>query len=141
MHHIPVEDKRLARVIRECRDLPGQELFQYVDEFGDVRSIDSSEVNGYLRETSGEKFTARDFRTWAGTIQTALVLTESEPCAAEAKNKTHRCRGNRTRRGPAGKPFCNLQEVLCTPGDYRELARRFSAARDEGSHRRKPSLS
>jgi DNA topoisomerase-1 len=74
MHEITLEDKRLARIVRECRDLPGYELFQYVDEFGEIHSIDSGDVNGYLREISGDDFSAKDFRTWAGTVQTALTL-------------------------------------------------------------------
>jgi len=74
MHEITLEDKRLARIVRECRDLPGYELFQYPDEFGEIHSVDSSDVNGYLREITKDDFTAKDFRTWAGTVQTALTL-------------------------------------------------------------------
>jgi DNA topoisomerase IB len=80
MHDIPVEDKRLARIIRECRDLPGYELFQYLDDFGEIHSVDSSDVNPDLHEAAGQDFTAKDFRTWAGTVLTALVLSECEPC-------------------------------------------------------------
>src|SRR5581483_10526611 len=56
---------RLARIVAQCQDLPGQELFQYIDEDGGLRAIDSSDVNEYLRETTGQDFTAKDFRTWA----------------------------------------------------------------------------
>jgi DNA topoisomerase-1 len=87
MHDVAVEDKRLARIIRDCRDLPGYELFQYVDDFGEVHSVDSSDVNGYLQEITGEEFTAKDFRTWAGTIQTALVLAENEASSSETEAK------------------------------------------------------
>jgi DNA topoisomerase-1 len=87
MHDVPVEDKRLARIIRECRDLPGYELFQYVDEYGETHSVDSSDVNAYLHEVSGHDFTAKDFRTWAGTILTALALGECEQCSSEAAGK------------------------------------------------------
>jgi DNA topoisomerase-1 len=87
MHDVAVEDKRLARIIRDCRDLPGYELFQYVDDLGEIHSVDSSDVNGYLHEISGEEFTAKDFRTWAGTIQTALVLAESEVASSESAAK------------------------------------------------------
>jgi DNA topoisomerase I len=86
-HNVTVEDKRLARIVRECRDLPGYELFQYVDEFNELHSVDSSDINAYLREVTGDEFTAKDFRTWAGTVQTALTLAEMEPCTSEAQAK------------------------------------------------------
>src|SRR5436305_14576245 len=75
-HHIDVHDARLARVVRRCRDLPGQELFQYTEEDGSTRTVDSADVNDYLREASGEEFTAKDFRTWAGTVLAAWALRE-----------------------------------------------------------------
>jgi DNA topoisomerase I len=75
-HAIDLEDPRLARVVRRCRDLPGQELFQYLDDAGQVRDIGSADVNDYLRETTGQDFTAKDFRTWAGTVLAALALQE-----------------------------------------------------------------
>jgi DNA topoisomerase-1 len=80
-----VNDRRLARVIKSCRDLPGYELFQYVDDAGDRFTIGSSEVNAYLREISGEEITAKDFRTWAGTFLAALALRE----LAQATGKAH----------------------------------------------------
>ena len=67
-HSVSVTDKRVARIVRGCRDLPGQELFQYLDEDGTCRDVGSGDVNDYLREISGEDFTAKDFRTWAGTV-------------------------------------------------------------------------
>ncbi|HZV67438.1 MAG TPA: DNA topoisomerase IB [Telluria sp.] len=75
-HAIKVEDKRLARIIARARDLPGQELFQYVDDDGATHSVDSADVNDYLRGISGEDYTAKDFRTWAGTVLAALALRE-----------------------------------------------------------------
>ncbi len=86
-HDIKVDDRRLARIVRECRDLPGYELFQYVDDCGELHAIDSTDVNGYLREVSGADFTAKDFRTWAGTVQTALALAESSPFTSETEAK------------------------------------------------------
>jgi DNA topoisomerase-1 len=65
-HRIDVRDARLARIVRRCRDLPGQLLFQYVDEAGETRGVDSADVNDYLRDAAGEEFTAKDFRTWGG---------------------------------------------------------------------------
>jgi DNA topoisomerase-1 len=73
-HHVSVRDKRLARVVRQVRDLPGQELFHYIDDDGNAAAISSHDVNGYLREISGDDFTAKDFRTWEGTLSCALAL-------------------------------------------------------------------
>ncbi len=67
-HEVEVTDRRLAAVIKRCRTLPGQELFQYVDDEGNAQSIDSTDVNAYLRESMGQEFTAKDFRTWAGSL-------------------------------------------------------------------------
>ena len=76
MHEREVEDPRVAKVMRKLADLPGQELFQYVDDEGEVRNVTSQDVNDYLREISGEDFTAKDFRTWAGTVMAAIALNE-----------------------------------------------------------------
>jgi DNA topoisomerase-1 len=86
-HEITVEDKRMARIVQACRDLPGYELFQYVDDFSETHSIDSSDVNSYLHEISGLDFTAKDFRTWAGTVQTALALAEVGGFSSETEAK------------------------------------------------------
>ncbi|HEX5045522.1 MAG TPA: DNA topoisomerase IB [Gammaproteobacteria bacterium] len=75
-HEIKLEDSRLASIVRECRDLPGQELFQYVDDAGEMRDVGSGDVNDYLREIGGADFTAKDFRTWAGTALAAQALQE-----------------------------------------------------------------
>ena len=78
-HAIDLNDARLARIVRASQELPGQELFQYVDESGAVRDIDSGDVNEYLRQIAGEAFTAKDFRTWAGTVLAANLLQETGP--------------------------------------------------------------
>ncbi|WP_017159673.1 DNA topoisomerase IB [Xanthomonas phaseoli] len=67
-HDIEVDDKQLVKLIRECQQLPGQSLFQYRDDDGQLQPVDSGEVNDYLREAMGEDFTAKDFRTWGGTL-------------------------------------------------------------------------
>ncbi|HWA83691.1 MAG TPA: hypothetical protein VG820_09670 [Fimbriimonadaceae bacterium] len=67
-HRIEIHDRRLARIVRRLQELPGQELFQYVDEEGQTRSVSSHDVNAYLRDVSGERFTAKDFRTWWGSL-------------------------------------------------------------------------
>jgi DNA topoisomerase-1 len=73
-----VRDRRIARVIRACQELPGQELFQYLDEEGQTRDVTSSDVNAYLREISAQDITAKDFRTWHGTVLAAMALQEFE---------------------------------------------------------------
>ena len=86
-HKVKVQDRRLARIIARARDLPGQELFQYVDDEGETHSIDSSDVNDYLRSITGEEYTAKDFRTWSGTVLAALALQEFEKFDSEAQAK------------------------------------------------------
>jgi DNA topoisomerase-1 len=82
-HEISVENRRLARIVRQLRDLPGYELFQYIDENGEVQSIDSMHVNVYIREVSHDDFTAKDFRTWNGTVLAAEALTGMPPCTSQ----------------------------------------------------------
>ena len=84
---VSVRDRRVAKIVKACQDLPGQELFQYVDDEGERRDVTSSDVNAYLREITGEDFTAKDFRTWAGTVLAALALREFEAFDSEAKAK------------------------------------------------------
>jgi DNA topoisomerase-1 len=86
-HSIELRDRRLARIVARLRELPGQELFQYVDSDGTRHSIDSGDVNAYLREISGSDFTAKDFRTWAGTVLAALALCDCEECDTETERK------------------------------------------------------
>ncbi|MDQ6742963.1 MAG: DNA topoisomerase IB, partial [Candidatus Dormibacteraeota bacterium] len=86
-HEITIRDRRLAAVVKRCEELPGQQLFQYVDEDGQRRSIDSTDVNEYLRDASGGDFTAKDFRTWAGTVLAARALQEMEKVDSETQAK------------------------------------------------------
>ncbi|MES2639502.1 MAG: DNA topoisomerase IB [Myxococcota bacterium] len=74
VHRVTIDDRRLARVVRECLHLPGQELFQYVDDAGHRHAIASCDVNAWLREVTGEDFTAKDFRTWGGTMLAARAF-------------------------------------------------------------------
>ena len=69
-----MHDRRVARIVRACQELPGQHLFQYIDDDGARQAITSSDVNDYLRRTTGEEITAKDFRTWAGTVLAAEAL-------------------------------------------------------------------
>ncbi len=86
-HRIDVRDRRLAKVVRRCRDLPGQELFEYRDEDGQTRSIDSADVNEYLRQIAGEEFTAKDFRTWSGTVLAVEALQQFTGFGSQAEAK------------------------------------------------------
>lgn len=81
---VSLENKRLARIVRQCRDIPGKELFQYYDEQGNHKSIDSGMVNHYLKEITGQDFTAKDFRTWSGTIHALHALKEIGPAKTKA---------------------------------------------------------
>ncbi len=86
-HHIDLRSKRLAAIVRRCQELPGQELFEYLDEDGTPRGISSEDVNEYLHEIAGEEITAKDFRTWAGTNLAALALRELESFDSQTKAK------------------------------------------------------
>jgi DNA topoisomerase-1 len=78
-HDIRLADARLARVVKRMQELPGEELVQYVDDAGETRRIESADVNAYLKETTGEDFTSKDFRTWAGTLLAARALRRMAP--------------------------------------------------------------
>jgi DNA topoisomerase-1 len=86
-HTIDLQDRRLARIVERCRDLPGYELFQYLDNEGNRHSIDAADVNDYLREISGDDFTAKDFRTWAGTVLACEMLRQFEPAESNTQAK------------------------------------------------------
>lgn len=86
-HEITLHDRRLARVVQRLQELPGQELFQYVDGEGNTHSISSNDVNAYLREASGGEFTAKDFRTWAGTVLALTELAEIEEPKTKRETK------------------------------------------------------
>ena len=88
-HRTGFNDRRLARVVKACQDLPGQRLFQYIDEDGEQKVVESADVNAYLREALGEDFSAKDFRTWAGTLSAARALILQPQCATAAE-----CRRN-----------------------------------------------
>lgn len=84
---LSVKDRRIARIVKACQDLPGQDLFQYVDENGERQSVTSADVNAYLKQITGRDITAKDFRTWAGTVLAAMALAEFEEFDSEAKAK------------------------------------------------------
>ncbi len=86
-HTIDLSDKRLAKIIKRCEEMPGYELFQYLDHDGNRHAIDSHDVNEYLRQITGEHFTAKDFRTWAGTVLASQLLSEFEPYTSATQAK------------------------------------------------------
>jgi DNA topoisomerase I len=84
---LQVKDRRVAKIVKACQELPGQELFQYVDENGELKDVTSADVNAYLREITGRDITAKDFRTWAGTVLAALALKEFQAFDSQAGAK------------------------------------------------------
>ena len=86
-HTIDVSDRKLAKIVKRCYDVPGYELFQYLDEEGNPHSIDAADVNEYLRSITDQPFTAKDFRTWAGTVMASVVLQEFQPFSSQTEAK------------------------------------------------------
>ncbi len=86
-HELELSDRRLARIVKQCRDLPGQELFQFRNERGRITDVGSADVNAYLKDVTGEDFTSKDFRTWAGTVLAAQLLRDYEAVDSEARAK------------------------------------------------------
>jgi DNA topoisomerase-1 len=93
VHRTGFRDRRLARIVKSCQDLPGQRLFQYVGDDGVRRAVESADVNAYIREAMGEDFSAKDFRTWAGTLSAARALADEPACASpgEARRRINTC--------------------------------------------------
>jgi DNA topoisomerase-1 len=86
-HALDLSDRRLARIIKQCQELPGYELFQYISDDGTRCSIDSADVNNYLRDIAGDDFSSKDFRTWAGTVLAARTLRELQGAKSNAQLK------------------------------------------------------
>ncbi|MEO6167944.1 MAG: DNA topoisomerase IB [Chitinophagales bacterium] len=86
-HHIGIKSKRLSDIVKQCRDIPGKELFQYYDDAGTAHSIDSGMLNEYIRKLSGGDYTSKDFRTWAGTVRALLAFKELGPAETVTESK------------------------------------------------------
>jgi DNA topoisomerase-1 len=86
-HEIELRDAKIARIVRRVQELPGQELFQFVDENGQRQDVKSEDVNDYLREVAGREFSAKDFRTWAGTVLAAIALRQLETFRTKTQAK------------------------------------------------------
>jgi len=110
-HSVEVTDKRIARIVLRCQSLPGEELFQYVDEDEKRQSVDSGDINQYLKEISGAEVTAKDFRTWAGTVIAALALSELGPAPTRGERKANILRA--------------LDEVARRLGNTRAVCRKY----------------
>lgn len=88
-HSVTLDDARIAKIVRRCRDLPGEELFSYVEDDGSVHAINSEDVNDYLREIAGDSFSAKDFRTWVGTVECIHSLAKPAANQTEAKRRVN----------------------------------------------------
>jgi DNA topoisomerase-1 len=86
-HAVDLDDRRLARIVKACRDIPGYDLFQYVDDDGKRQVVGSADVNAYLKEVGGDDFTSKDFRTWAATVLAAEFLRACGPCTSQTQGK------------------------------------------------------
>lgn len=86
-HSISLKDQKIAPIVKRCRDLPGQDLFQYVDQNGQIHDIKSSHINSYIRAACGQSFSAKDFRTWAGTVLAAAALKQFKKIDSKAAVK------------------------------------------------------
>lgn len=125
-HDVDVDDPRIARIVRQCMDFPGRELFQYVDENGDHRPVGSSDVNDYLREASGADFTAKDYRTWAGSVFALAALRRIEPSTATDARKhlvdTVKSVASALRNTPAVCRRCYIHPAVVEAFEAGELA-------------------
>jgi DNA topoisomerase-1 len=88
-HQVSLSDRRLAKIVRRCQEIPGEDLFQYIDDEGGRQTISSGDVNDYLREISGQDFTAKDFRTWSGTKLAVAALTQIGECTSQRQVKSN----------------------------------------------------
>jgi DNA topoisomerase-1 len=137
LHDTHLRDRRLARIVREIQDLPGQRLFKFVGEDGQLHPVESADVNAYLREALEGDFTAKDFRTWAGTLAAAQALS-SEPAPAtksEAKKTLMRCVKSVARRlgnTPAVCRACYIHPRVLDAYAEGQLGEAFSGADERG---------
>ena len=133
--NVALKDRRVARIVKACQDLPGQELFQYIDTDGTQRDVTSSDVNAYLREIAGEDFTAKDFRTWAGTVLAALALREFETFDSAAGAKRNIRTAIESVAGPPRQHADDLPQVLHSSPGARLLSGGRAAPPGEGCRR------
>lgn len=144
-HAVEITDRRLAKVVSQCRDLPGQELFQYIDDAGDLQRIDSGDINAYVKEVTGEDFTAKDFRTWAGTVLAVRALREFEPATTKSKLEKNVVRAIESVAGMLGNTRAVCRKSYVHPGVIdcyldgmmeKVISRRFKSVRKNTSRLR-----
>ncbi len=123
-HVVQVSDRRLARLVKRSRDLPGQDLFQYLDEAGEAQPIGSEDVNDYIKLIAEQDFTAKDFRTWGGTLIAAQCLAASGRLRVEQRGEGRGARGDRHRGRATGQHRRDLPQVLHPPSRARSLHQR-----------------
>ena len=134
---IDLEDALLARSVQRCQDLPGQTLFQYVDETGEQRTISSTDVNAYIRDVAGEEFTAKDFRTWSGTVLAACALCADIELGSATARQALRVRGHRRGRRATREHQGGVPQVLRAPDGDRCLPRGRDDRAVRPDHRRR----
>ena len=126
-HSISVDDRRLARIVKQCRDLPGQELFQYIDN-GERRKVGSGDVNEYLKAISGEEFTAKDFRTWSGTVLACAAFREicasQRPTSARESTRSGSVNGKTSKSAANKKVVAAIDAVAGVLGNTRAVCRK-----------------
>ncbi|HYZ73069.1 MAG TPA: DNA topoisomerase IB [Chthoniobacterales bacterium] len=127
-HLVEVSDRRVARIIKKCQDLPGQHLFEYEDATGKIGSIESEDVNGYLQSITRQPFTAKDFRTWAGTVLAAIALSKMQQVDSQSIAKEECCHCSRSRRQTSRQHGRNLSQMLYSSGDSYQLSERNSGS-------------
>ncbi|HYL28277.1 MAG TPA: DNA topoisomerase IB [Candidatus Nitrosotalea sp.] len=140
-HRIRLDDRRLARIIKRCRDLPGEELFTYLDDDGTANAVTSDDVNAYIREIAADDFTAKDFRTWIGTVECIAALSEPAADASEVKAKIAQalaCVAARLGNTPA---VCRKAYIHPAVLETYARARRLPPSRAGGGKRRDGALS
>jgi DNA topoisomerase-1 len=117
---VTLADSRLARIVRRCQELPGQELFQYIDEMGECRPVTSADVNAYLRDAAGADFTAKDFRTWAGTLLAARALCGRRALSNRASKSRSRAPSKQSIKSAMRRA---IEDVACQLGNTAAVCR------------------
>ncbi len=126
-HEIDLDDRRLAKIVRACRDIPGYDLFQFYDEQGKRQAVGSADVNAYLKELTGEEYTSKDFRTWAGTVHAAQLLRDCTDTSPRLKpNATSCVRSNQSRSAWAIPKRCRASATSTPPSSTRTWTVRWS---------------
>ena len=134
-HEVAITDRRLARIVQQCQDLPGQELFQYLDTKGRRQTISSDDVNAYLRETTGRDITAKDFRTWAGTMLAAKQLCAIGPAKTRREAERNMLRAIDTVADRLGNTRAVCRKYYVHPGLLRAYQQGLTVTLPSGSPR------